>query len=221
MRQRRRRGVGMSLVTSALLLAGCGKKAANTAGDATSTPTPAGSSTTTSTPGTGGSGTTTSTPASGGGSSTTAPPSGGGGVGGTGLGTTAKTPLGDVVVDGSGRTLYGFVPDKAKPAPTCKAACAKAWPPAAVPGGTLPSGLDPKVFSVVARADGTKQLKVAGWYAYTYAGDAGPGDVNGQGSGGQWYAISPTGTLVRSAGGPAPGGGTGATSPTSRPGATG
>jgi predicted lipoprotein with Yx(FWY)xxD motif len=46
------------------------------------------------------------------------------------------------------------------------------------------------------RPDGTKQMTVNCWPIYTFSGDKAPGDTNGQGVGGTWYAVSPEGKLV-------------------------
>ncbi|MFD0447742.1 hypothetical protein ACFQ10_43930 [Streptomyces indonesiensis] len=45
----------------------------------------------------------------------------------------------------------------------------------------------------VTRADGTKQLTLAGWPVYRFAGDNKPGDTKGQGVGGTWNALAPDG----------------------------
>ena len=58
-------------------------------------------------------------------------------------------------------------------------------------------GLDAALFSKVTRKDGTSQLKVGKWPVYLYAGDGAPGDVNGEGSGGTWFVISPDGSLIK------------------------
>ncbi|MBO0517228.1 hypothetical protein J0695_36530, partial [Streptomyces beijiangensis] len=34
------------------------------------------------------------------------------------------------------------------------------------------------------------------WPTYTFSGDIKPGDTNGQGIGGTWYAISPDAKLI-------------------------
>jgi predicted lipoprotein with Yx(FWY)xxD motif len=114
----------------------------------------------------------------------------------------ADTKLGSVLVDANGRTLYGFTKD-ADGNPTCAGACADAWPAAIVEDGKLPAGLDPAVFSVVARPDGRSQLKAGKWPLYRFAGDAAPGDVNGQNSGGVWFVVDGKGGLVKQAGAPA------------------
>jgi predicted lipoprotein with Yx(FWY)xxD motif len=66
-----------------------------------------------------------------------------------------------------------------------------------VGSSSLPSGLDAKVFSVIPRADGTFRLKAGKWPLYRFAGDTAAGEVNGQGSGGAWFAIAPDGALTK------------------------
>jgi predicted lipoprotein with Yx(FWY)xxD motif len=113
--------------------------------------------------------------------------------------TVAPTGLGDALVDSEGLTLYGFTND-ADGVPTCEGDCAGAWPPVMVDGAELPDGLDPAVFSVVQRSDGTHQLKAGAWPLYRFAGDANPGETNGQDSGGVWFVVDPTGGLIKDAG---------------------
>ena len=110
---------------------------------------------------------------------------------------TANTSLGPVLSDANGRTLYGLTSD-ANGMSSCTGACASVWPPVTVGGPSLPAGLDAHTFSVVARPDGMYQLRAGTWPLYRYAGDAGPGDTNGQGSGGVWFAVTPTGKLHKS-----------------------
>ncbi len=116
--------------------------------------------------------------------------------------STGSTPLGDALVDGSGLTLYGFTND-VDGIPTCSDGCAQAWPPVIVADGQVPAGLDAAVFSVVARDDGSMQLVAGQWPLYTFAGDAAPGDVNGQESGGVWFVAAPDGSLIGVAAGAA------------------
>ena len=112
---------------------------------------------------------------------------------------TAATGLGDVMVDDAGLTLYGFTND-ADGLPTCEGACADAWPPLLVDGPELPAGLEAAIFSVVEREDGSHQLKAGKWPLYRFAGDANPGETNGQGSGDVWFVVNPLGGLVKNAG---------------------
>ncbi len=109
--------------------------------------------------------------------------------------SVGSTELGDALVDSDGLTLYGFLNDDAGE-PTCFEACADAWPPVLVPSATLPEGLDPEIFSVVPFEDGF-MLKAGKWPLYRFAGDAAPGDINGQGSGDVWFVAAPDGGLLR------------------------
>jgi predicted lipoprotein with Yx(FWY)xxD motif len=113
--------------------------------------------------------------------------------------STASTDLGEVLVDSEGLTLYGFTNDT-DGEPSCYDDCADAWPPLLVED--LPGDLDPELFSVVEREDGELQLVAGKWPLYRFAGDASRGDVNGQGSGGVWFAADPTGGLIKDAGAP-------------------
>ncbi len=109
--------------------------------------------------------------------------------------TVGATELGDVLVDEGGLTLYGFT-DDSDGSPTCTDACADAWPPVIVDGPDLPAGLDPALYSVAERPDGAFQLQAGIWPLYRFAGDAGPGDINGQASGNVWFAVAPDGSLI-------------------------
>ncbi|MER6445250.1 hypothetical protein DEJ51_05225 [Streptomyces venezuelae] len=120
------------------------------------------------------------------------------GAPGTGpAGQLAAAPndqLGSVLTDSAGLTLYRFDKDTAKPPKSnCDGDCAKTWPAVAAGDVTAASGMDPALLGEVVRTDGSKQLTVAGWPAYRYAKDAKPGDVNGQGVGGVWFAFGPDG----------------------------
>ena len=60
--------------------------------------------------------------------------------------------------------------------------------------------IDGSKLSVVARPDGgDEQLKLGRWPLYYFAGDGGPGDFNGQASGGVWFLVKGDGTLAKSA----------------------
>lgn len=106
------------------------------------------------------------------------------------------TDLGDVLVNTSGLSLYGFLED-VDALPTCDGACADAWPPVIVPSADLPEGLDAEIFSVVERSDGSFQLSAGVWPLYLFAGDAAPGDTSGQGSGDVWFLATPDGGLIK------------------------
>ncbi|MCQ0017345.1 hypothetical protein [Actinomadura madurae] len=111
------------------------------------------------------------------------------------LEVASVTKLGKVVTDGEGMTLYRFDNDTARPpASTCAEACAKAWPPVeAGTGETEVTGVEQSLVGKVKRPDGKWQVTLAGWPLYRYAKDQSPGDTEGQGVGGTWYAAAPTG----------------------------
>lgn len=109
----------------------------------------------------------------------------------------AQTPLGSILVDGQGRTLYALTKD-VNGTPTCTGACAMAWPPAVVnatvsagPGVTAPT-------TTVDAPGGGQMLKAGKWPLYRFAGDAAAGDTNGQGSGGVWFVVGADGHLIKS-----------------------
>ena len=106
---------------------------------------------------------------------------------------TASTKLGTVLVDGNGMTVYGFANDRMGVS-TCDGGCASVWPPVTVKGGALPAGLDPKLFSVITRADGSHQLQAGKWPLYLFDGDTAPGNVNGQGLE-NFFVVNPDGSL--------------------------
>ncbi|OIJ63217.1 SCO0930 family lipoprotein [Streptomyces mangrovisoli] len=102
--------------------------------------------------------------------------------------------LGKVLTDSQGLTLYRFDTDTAKPPKSsCNGDCATTWPPVPADDASAGAGIDKSLLGEVTRADGTKQLTVAGWPAYRYVKDVNAGDVNGQGVGGKWFAFSPDG----------------------------
>jgi predicted lipoprotein with Yx(FWY)xxD motif len=110
---------------------------------------------------------------------------------------TADTALGTILVDGDGRTLYGFTND-ADGNPTCDGDCAGTWPAHLIEGDpVVGDGLDPALFTLVDGAEGGKQLKAGKWPLYRFSGDSGPGDVNGQGSGGVWFVVGADGKLIK------------------------
>lgn len=109
----------------------------------------------------------------------------------------ADSALGQILVDGEGRTLYLFTPDSAGES-TCYDQCAANWPPLLAQGEiTVGEDLDDSDFSTVARTDGTMQVKVGEWPLYYFANDAAPGDTNGQGINDVWYVVSPNGDAIK------------------------
>ncbi|WP_433537891.1 hypothetical protein ACQPZK_09295 [Micromonospora sp. CA-249363] len=111
-----------------------------------------------------------------------------------------QADIGTYVADGQGRTLYRFDKDSARPPKaTCAGDCAKTWPPLLIssPGRIYPEGVDPQLVGYVERADGTCQVTIGGWPVYLFARDTAPGEIRGQGVGGTWFAVAPTGEKTR------------------------
>ena len=110
-----------------------------------------------------------------------------------------RTPLGTVVVDGGGRTLYVFAKDTG-PKSTCSGACASNWPPfTASSAPRAGTGVAASALSLVKRDDGRRQVTLDGHPLYFFGGDRSPGQANGQGSdafGAKWFVVSPSGRSV-------------------------
>jgi predicted lipoprotein with Yx(FWY)xxD motif len=104
--------------------------------------------------------------------------------------------LGDILVDSQGRTMYLFEKDESGKS-NCSGACAEEWPPVTTQGAPKAgSGVSASMISTVKRDDGSTQVVFDGHPLYLYAGDAMPGDVNGNEVvefGAEWYALHPDG----------------------------
>ncbi|MGB6058638.1 MAG: hypothetical protein WBF71_10270 [Microthrixaceae bacterium] len=108
----------------------------------------------------------------------------------------ASTNLGDVLVSGSGRTLYMFTPDGTDGA-TCVDACAQTWPPLTTEGAPSGKDLSPGLLGTVERRDGSTQVTAAGHPLYMYSGDSEEGDTHGEGIDGTWFAASNSGRPIK------------------------
>ncbi|MER5915316.1 SCO0930 family lipoprotein [Streptomyces sp. NPDC001982] len=115
-----------------------------------------------------------------------------------GLSTRKDPELGEIVVDKNGMTVYRFLKDKAWPesVSNCTGACLEKWPAVAPVNANDTKGVQKKGLMGFTRPDGTKQMTVNCWPIYTFSGDSAPGDTNGQGVGGTWYAVAPDGKPV-------------------------
>jgi predicted lipoprotein with Yx(FWY)xxD motif len=104
--------------------------------------------------------------------------------------------LGEILVDSQGRTMYLFEKDESGKS-NCSGACAEEWPPVTTQGAPKAgSGVSASMISTVKRDDGSTQVVFDGHPLYLYAGDAMPGDVNGNEVvefGAEWYALHPDG----------------------------
>jgi predicted lipoprotein with Yx(FWY)xxD motif len=123
--------------------------------------------------------------------------------------TTKSLPgLGTVLVNGQGRTLYIFEPDKHSKV-TCTGGCATAWPPMTLSGAKAQTAGAVKASLVSSDPNpaGGRVVTYDGWPLYLFAGDSSAGTANGQAlnsSGGLWYVITPAGTIVTKKAGSGP-----------------
>ncbi|MEY9968087.1 putative lipoprotein with Yx(FWY)xxD motif [Streptacidiphilus sp. MAP12-16] len=171
--------VALGAAAVAVLAAACGSSTTN----ATSSPSPSATSAAPS---------TSSAPSS-------APPSSA--PAGTGVAATLQahsSAEGQILVDGSGRTLYLFQADTGSTS-NCNGTCAKAWPPDTTTGQPNASGVTSSLVATSTRADHTTQVTYKGHPLYYFVQDSKAGDTNGQGVtafGGTWYVVSPSGNAI-------------------------
>ena len=119
---------------------------------------------------------------------------------------TAESSLGQTLVDAEGRTLYAFTKDTGGKS-SCYGDCEATWPALTVKGAPgAGDGVQASLLATTDRKDGSAQVTYKGMPLYLYSGDQQPGDTNGQGVGGVWFAVTPDGGLVGASGGGGDGG---------------
>lgn len=111
------------------------------------------------------------------------------------------TEPGEVKGQGVGGAWFASAPDGKKAAPAADGGSGNADSTGGAEAG--PAGLstreDPELGEVVVDAQGMtvyRFMKDSTWPMYTFAGDKKPGDTNGQGVGGTWYAVTPEGKPI-------------------------
>ena len=130
--------------------------------------------------------------------------------GASGASVTVKTAsvgsLGTVLVDGQGRTLYTLT-SEAGGAITCTSAsgCLKFWPEIDLGSGQTDGAqgaAQPSMLGTETGAASGQLITYNGWPLYMFSGDSAAGQAKGEGLksfGGTWYALSASGSLVKSA----------------------
>ncbi len=114
-----------------------------------------------------------------------------------------------VLVNGSGYSLYMFVPDQQR-AVTCNVTCLASWPPMTISPGSRAqggTGVNEALVGSVGFSPGYRVVTYNRWPLYTYEDDVNPGMDTGQGinlNGGYWYLMSSDGTPLVPAGDPSP-----------------
>ncbi|MBP2268920.1 putative lipoprotein with Yx(FWY)xxD motif [Pseudarthrobacter sp. PvP004] len=114
----------------------------------------------------------------------------------------SASSAGQIVVDRKGMSLYFFTKDvKDSGTSACTAACLDAWPIFTTTSDTPAVEGVTGTVGTIASPDGKKHVTLNGMPLYYYAKDKAPGDVTGQGVGGVWYLVSPTGEMIKGAAG--------------------
>ncbi len=104
---------------------------------------------------------------------------------------TAASPLGTILVDARGMTLYYFANDiPASGASTCYGPCAVAWPVFSADTVKVSAPLDAADFGSITRTDGTKQTTWKGWPLYYWQADTKAGDVSGENVQNVWFVLN-------------------------------
>ena len=112
-----------------------------------------------------------------------------------------KTPLGMILVNGRGRTLYAFTRDgKNKDRCITTSGCTSTWlvltstgKPKARPG------VKSSKLSTIKLSNGSRQVTYAGHPLYYFIQDKKPGDTTGQGVNGfgaLWWVLAPSGAAM-------------------------
>lgn len=141
----------------------------------------------------GGSSSSSSESSGGEGGATTASSGGGEGT----ISTAEISGLGKVLVDSEGMTVYLFTPDKGTTS-VCYGGCEAAWPPVMAEGKpTAGEGAMSSALGTTKRKDGSMQVTYEGHPLYTFVGDKGPGEANGQESEGTWFVLDEAGSEVK------------------------
>ena len=99
---------------------------------------------------------------------------------------TMDTASGQILTDAKGMSLYTFDKDT-DGVSNCNDGCAVKWPPLTAAADA--SGK--KDYSVITRADGSKQWAYKGAPLYTWFKDKAAGDMTGDGVKGVWHIAKP------------------------------
>jgi predicted lipoprotein with Yx(FWY)xxD motif len=120
---------------------------------------------------------------------------------GTQVGVAKDTPLGSILVDAQGKTLYLYTKDTPNTS-NCYDKCAEAWPPLYTESGPAAgNGVNNSLLGTTQRKDGKSQVTYNGWPLYYYVKDQKPGDTTGQNVGGVWFVLSPKGEKMETGSG--------------------
>ncbi|BCW68570.1 hypothetical protein NicSoilB4_33330 [Arthrobacter sp. NicSoilB4] len=114
----------------------------------------------------------------------------------------ADSSAGKIVVGGKGMSVYYYTKDvKDSGKSACTGGCLEAWPPVLATSDTPTVDGVTGTVGTIATPDGKKQLTINGMPVYYYAKDLAAGDITGQGVGGVWYLVAPSGDMITAAAG--------------------
>ena len=122
-------------------------------------------------------------------------------TGPTTVGVADTGAVGEILVDGQGRTLYLFAADEPDTV-TCTGGCADKWPPLTMTGTTAPDlggGVREELIGSAPDENGAQVVTYAGWPLYRYDSDD-LGEASGHGvdeNGGEWFAVTVTGERAK------------------------
>jgi predicted lipoprotein with Yx(FWY)xxD motif len=138
------------------------------------------------------------------GSSTAAAPAGGSGTADAPVQaaievTASRTPLGTILTDSAGHTLYALTTDKGGNSSCTTQQCLATWPPAvSVAAPRAGAGIDAGLLHTTSRDQGTVQAAYGDWPLYFWAGDVQPNEWGGQGTNDIWWVVdATTGKLIK------------------------
>src|SRR2546425_1202994 len=96
-----------------------------------------------------------------------------------------------ILTNAQGKTLYYFTPDTGTTS-ACTGSCAQNWPPLLATGSGTPTSATtlPGTLSMQTTANGN-QVEYKEHLLYTFAGDSGAGQTNGEGLFGKWFVATP------------------------------
>jgi predicted lipoprotein with Yx(FWY)xxD motif len=104
---------------------------------------------------------------------------------------TVKGQSGTILTDAQGKTLYYFTADSATLS-ACSGNCAQMWPPLLFTGSGGPTSSTSLAGKLSVQTDANgRQVEYNGHLLYTFSGDTGPGQTNGEGLFGKWFVATP------------------------------
>jgi predicted lipoprotein with Yx(FWY)xxD motif len=113
--------------------------------------------------------------------------------------SVAANPLGQILVDSQGRSLYLWEADTGTQS-TCSGACAHDWPPVLTSGAPVAgTGVNAGLLGTTTRSDGTTQVTYNKHPLYGYIVDKAAGDTKGEANtayGAGWYVLAPSGSKI-------------------------